>query len=45
MSQKKPLAVAPRSVTLRDFAIFQLKLLLDGDDTKAMPRLHSFSAD
>ena len=30
MSQKKPLAVASRNVTLRDFAIFQVKLLLDG---------------
>ena len=30
MTQKKPLAVARRGVTLRDFAIFQLKLLLDG---------------
>lgn len=30
MSRKKPLTVATRGVTLRDFAIFQLKLLLDG---------------
>jgi len=30
MSRKKPLTVASRNVTLRDFAIFQLKLLLDG---------------
>ena len=30
MSRKKPLAVATRNVTLRDFAIFQLKLWLDG---------------
>ena len=30
MPQKKPLMVASRSVTLRDFLIFQLKLLLDG---------------
>ena len=30
MSQKKPLAVASRNVTLRDFAIFQVKLVLDG---------------
>ena len=27
---KKPMTVASRSVTLRDFAIFQLKLALDG---------------
>ena len=30
MSRKKPLTVATRGVTLRDFAIFQLKLVLDG---------------
>ena len=30
MSRKKPLTVASRNVTLRDFAIFQVKLLLDG---------------
>ena len=30
MSRRKPLTVASRIVTLRDFAIFQLKLLLDG---------------
>ena len=30
MSRRKPLTVAFRIVTLRDFAIFQLKLLLDG---------------
>jgi hypothetical protein len=30
MSRKKPLTVASRNVTLRDFAIFQLKLVLDG---------------
>ena len=30
MSRRKPLTVASRNVTLRDFAIFQLKLLLDG---------------
>ena len=30
MPRKKPLTVASRNVTLRDFAIFQLKLLLDG---------------
>ena len=30
MSRKKPLMVASRSVTLRDFAIFQFKLVLDG---------------
>ena len=30
MSHKKPLTVASRNATLRDFAIFQLKLLLDG---------------
>jgi hypothetical protein len=30
MSHKKPLTVASRNVTLRDFAIFQVKLLLDG---------------
>lgn len=30
MTQKKPLTVANRSVTIRDFAIFQLKLVLDG---------------
>jgi hypothetical protein len=30
MSRRKPLTVASRGVTLRDFAIFQLKLLLDG---------------
>jgi hypothetical protein len=27
---QKPLTVASRDVTLRDFAIFQLKLVLDG---------------
>jgi hypothetical protein len=30
MSRKKPLTVVSRNVTLRDFAICQLKLLLDG---------------
>lgn len=30
MSRKKPLTVASRSVTLRDFVIFQVKLALDG---------------
>lgn len=30
MTQKKPLTVANRNVTVRDFAIFQLKLVLDG---------------
>ena len=30
MSRRKPVTVASRGVTLRDFAIFQLKLLLDG---------------
>ena len=30
MSRRKPLTVASRGVTLRDFAMFQLKLLLDG---------------
>ena len=30
MSHKKPLTVASRNATLRDFAIFQVKLLLDG---------------
>ncbi len=30
MSRKKPLPVATRNVTVRDFAIFQLKLILDG---------------
>ena len=30
MSRKKPLTVASRGVTLRDFGIFQLKLVLDG---------------
>jgi hypothetical protein len=30
MPRKKPLAVATRNVTVRDFAIFQLKLMLDG---------------
>lgn len=30
MSRKKPLTVASRNVTLRAFAIFQVKLLLDG---------------
>jgi hypothetical protein len=30
MSRRKPLTVASRGVTLRDFTIFQLKLLLDG---------------
>ena len=30
MPHKKPLTVATRNTTLRDFAIFQVKLLLDG---------------
>ena len=30
MSHKKPLTVASRNATLRDFAIFQIKLVLDG---------------
>jgi hypothetical protein len=30
MSRKKPLTVATRNVAVRDFAIFQLKLILDG---------------
>jgi hypothetical protein len=30
MPHKKPLTVASRNATLRDFAIFQVKLLLDG---------------
>ena len=30
MSHKKPLAVASRNVTLRDFLIFQIKLALAG---------------
>lgn len=30
MSSKKPLTVASRNVTLRDFMIFQIKLALDG---------------
>ncbi len=30
MPHKKPLTVATRNATLRDFAIFQVKLLLDG---------------
>ena len=30
MPHKKPLTVASRNATLRDFAIFQLKLILDG---------------
>ena len=30
MTRKKPLTVASRNVTLRDFAIFQIKLVLDG---------------
>jgi len=29
-SKKKPMTVATRSVTIRDFFIFQLKLVLDG---------------
>ena len=28
--KKQPLTVRPRGVTLRDFAIFQVKLLMDG---------------
>ncbi len=30
MFREKPLTVATRNVTVRDFAIFQLKLILDG---------------
>ena len=30
MPHKKPLTVATRNAPLRDFAIFQVKLLLDG---------------